>query len=70
MKIIKTGVLPAPKPDRWVGECKNCRCRIECDQDDVKALTATSKSPSFVCPCPTVACGHDINLNRLDLRGA
>lgn len=55
MIIIRPGKLD--EPVTWRGECRNCLCIIECEEDEAKQH---HKDGAPRIPCPTQGCGGSI----------
>ena len=64
MEILKSGKLPKPKQENWVGghvKCKNCGVEFKLEASDRVMPPALLGQPSTI-KCPTEGCGASIEV--------
>jgi hypothetical protein len=70
MKIIRPGVLPVKNPTVYRGECENCRCQVECGEDDLSPDPRHNVGGTNCVSCPTPGCGLWITVKEVVFRGS
>ena len=64
MKIIQEG--KDPKKQKYKGKCDWCKCKIECDGNEVQTATAGGEKLLTYVDCPTPNCSRKIFVKPKD----